>query len=278
MLRVHATFFGAQPNGELLREHVMPSYGFRLRRHKPSGAYLLDPYGDSDVSAFCILDARKVPAAKKIKADLYIEEKAGRLDWGGYRPSDFHDTIWMSGVFETRVLIIYFDDEGSDMAIVANCGELERASINGMPVDIDDDEGNESFQIDVLNTFAINHQIVRRENWNDIYEREFKSVFGTDAPDLTDFDRLDFEQIDEVASVQKANSFPFIKIGLILAVLFLLFQLLPSYHASKGKALVPQKRTPPNLESLCGGDVSEKMEEVCDKMREIERETRESPE
>ena len=78
------------------------------------------------------------------------------------------------------MIIAYFDDEGSDMVAIGQCGQLERACINGTPID---EDGEECYEIEMITPEAANYRKIEREFWNDIFEREFKFTFGKTAPD-----------------------------------------------------------------------------------------------
>ena len=267
MLRAHATFFETEPDGLLLREHMSSATGFRLLRHFASGVYLIESDDTSfDTSAFSILETKKSPQIELIKSTLKSEQKAGRLEWGTYRLSDINDAIWLSEIFGTRVMIAYFDDDGGDMVAIARSGQLERACINGTSID---EEGEKSFEIEMLTPEAATYRKIERESWNDIFEREFKLNFGENSPDLTDEERPEFEEIDS-AQTLKSNK-AFLKRLVILATIIVAVVAMLHTRPSKPEIESP-KDTQKTLEETCtSGDISANMQNICDEFKKLEQ-------
>lgn len=268
VLRAHVTFFETRPDGDLLREHLSPATGFRLLRHQVSGAYLIESDDPGFATwAFSILETKKTPHLKSIKSILKSEEKAGRLEWGTYFPSDISDAIWLSEIFQTRVMIAYFDDDGGDMATVAHCGRLERACISGLPIDKD---GDECYEIEMLDPEVATYRTVQREFWYDIFGREFKRIFGSDAPDLTDETFLEFEEVDraEAGTRKRAptKSIVFLFIIIIMAALFAKFQSPPSQPQN-----TQVEDTPKTIEDVCSGDLGSEMQHICDEFQRLNK-------
>lgn len=194
MLRVYATIFAERPNGDLLRRYLDPNIGFRLLRHKTSEVYFLVAYQDNvDLSSQPILSTGPVRVPKATKSTLLTEEKAGRLSWGTYRPDIINDSIWLSEKFQLKVMVAYFDDDGSDNVSIANQGTLDKVHIRGSPIG---DEGKVSNEIEISKSGLAQSRRVERNLWNDIFEREFKFHFGQSAPDLTDQTYSEFELIE----------------------------------------------------------------------------------
>ena len=269
MLRAHATFFETRPDSELLREHLSPATGFRLLRHVESGVYLIESDdADFDTSAFSILETKKTPRFRTIKSALKSEEKTGRLEWGSYRPSDINDAIWLSSVFQSRVMIAYFDDDGGDMVAIAHSGQLERACIKGTPID---EEGEACYEIEMLTPEAATYRKIERESWNDIFEREFKLTFGQDTPDLTDEAHPEFDEID-CSKGQGGIKRLLVLILTLVAATVIVSALLGMLHTS----LFPTEKistgeTSATFEEACAGELSSKMQEICDEFDRLQQ-------
>ena len=266
MLRTHATFFETCPDGELLREHLSPATGFRLLRHIASGVYFIESdYITFDTSAFSILETKKVPQFRAIKSTLKSEEKAGRLEWGTYRPSDINDAIWLSDAFQTRVMVAYFDDDGGDMVAIGHCGQLQRACINGSPID---EDGKEHYEIEMLIPEAATYRRVEKELWNDIFEREFKFIFGQAAPDLTDEERPEFKCVHNIQkrAKEKTSLKPLLILTIIATALLIMYQTRPS--KPKINPIEGRQKT---LQETCAGDLSANMQDICDELQRLDR-------
>ena len=266
MLRAHATIFETRPDGDLLREHVTPVIGFQLFRHKTTGAYLLD--GDNpeiDISGFAIIGLKKIPATKTLKAKLNAQEKAGFLESDGYRLDLISDAIRLSHIFQTRVMIAYFDDESSDMVAIGNLGTLERAFFNGALIDEDEEI---YYEIEVQDDHNIRQHKVQREFWNDIFIREFKLAFGQVAPDLTDLGRTEFERIDREAAKESSTTSPIKKVVFLVAIviaLVLFFQTRETPQSTSVDSRSPELA----LEELCAGEVSNEIKDMCRQFEDI---------
>jgi len=301
MLRAYATIFASRPDRELLRRYMSSNIGFRLLKHERSGAYLLVAYAeDVDLSSGSILSVGAAPETKAIKAALVTEEKAGRLSWGAYRLDSFNDAIWLSDIFQTTVLIAYFDDEDSDISVRANCGKLERACLMGTPFG---ENGENSYEIEMVEVGAVQSRKVGRHHWNDIFEREFKSLFGHPAPDLTDLTYAEFSKIDaEKPKPSRIYNFyqrheRLINIICLPITIMLFFWALVKDHIATKHLIIAGvlaavmaivfmepastdagQKVEPTIESLCADNPSAKIQATCNRLKEIKREKAKGPE
>jgi len=247
-----------------------------------------------------------LPETKAIKAALLAEEKAGHLVWGGYRIQDINDSIWLSRIFKTRVMIAYFDDDESDTISVSHCGKLERVCIMGAPINEQVNLNEEALlyhEIRMDEQGDISRHSVEPEGWNYIFEREFKQYFGHAAPELTDLDRTEFDVIDEmkakpagwsriydwhralinilflpvlavalVCSIVK-RKFSIMQMALGAFMLLAIFTVLLTDKSGEDSALY-EGQDRPKIEELCAGKHNEltvTVQEFCKRMEEIKR-------
>ena len=279
--------------------------GIRLLKHNLSGAHLVVPYQDDiDTSSNPVLSTGPVQELTGIKSALLKEVKVGNLSKDDYRLDIINDAMWISNEFQTKVLIAYFDDEGRDNVSIADCGKIERVSICGSSIE---DESEIFNEIELVATEVVRSKRVERKYWNDNFEREFKSLFGHPAPDLTDFSFSEFEVVESEAPKPSA-SFKFysrhrkaINIFLLPVTLSCLFLILLKEKKSlkylviaalliaamlTNKLLGPsepdrtkfdEKKPRQSVESLCGDKSNVALEDFCERYNEIKQKADTNP-